>query len=239
MIRTLDYHAEDLGSNPTPDKLAKSIHLFNNPTKTTTTTSSSSATGGIISCVYPFHQQAGTIEPFKLATHIHPTEPLAAAHHGTMSIPNPAGQIEGALAAPKYGTLIPNRVFVGGISGDTTEAELCRLFSSYGNVKSTKIIVDRAGVSKGYGFVTFETEHEAQRLQSDTICATNGAVYYAATPPTPTINNIPIEQFATAVYPPGVPTIYPPTMTPYQPFYQYYSVPMNVPTIWPQNYQGM
>ena len=33
-----------------------------------------------------------------------------------------------------------------------------------------------------------------------TICATNGAVYYAATPPTP-INNIPIEQFAT-VYPP-------------------------------------
>ncbi|KAL1377460.1 hypothetical protein pipiens_016244, partial [Culex pipiens pipiens] len=210
----------------------------------------------------------GPVTASKLATHIHPgTTPeqlaaAAAAHHGAaaaaaaMAIPNAAGQLEGALAAPKYGTLIPNRVFVGGISGDTTEAELCRLFSSYGNVKSTKIIVDRAGVSKGYGFVTFETEHEAQRLQSDgdcivlrdrklniapaikkqTICATNGAVYYAATPPTPTINNIPIEQFAT-VYPPGVPTIYPPTM-PYQPFYQYYSVPMNVPTLWPQNYQG-
>lgn len=41
------------------------------------------------------------------------------------------------------------------------------MFSAYGNVKSTKIIVDRAGVSKGYGFVTFETEQEAQRLQSD------------------------------------------------------------------------
>lgn len=52
-------------------------------------------------------------------------------------------------------------------SGDTTEAELCRVFSSYGNVKSTKIIVDRAGVSKGYGFVTFETEQEAQRLQAE------------------------------------------------------------------------
>uniref|UniRef100_A0A182Y0X7 Uncharacterized protein n=1 Tax=Anopheles stephensi TaxID=30069 RepID=A0A182Y0X7_ANOST len=183
------------------------------------------------------------------------TDPYPAALH-KMSIPTPAGQLDGALAAPKYGTLIPNRVFVGGISGDTTEAELCRLFSSYGNVKSTKIIVDRAGVSKGYGFVTFETEHEAQKLQNDcdcivlrdrklniapaikkqTLCATNGAVYYAATPPTPAINNIPIEQFAT-VYPPGVPTMYPPTL-PYQPFYQYYSVPMNVPTIWPQNYQG-
>ncbi|ODM87759.1 Protein boule [Orchesella cincta] len=28
----------------------------------------------------------------------------------------------------------------------------------------TKIILDRAGVSKGYGFVTFETEEEAKRL---------------------------------------------------------------------------
>jgi hypothetical protein len=41
-------------------------------------------------------------------------------------------------------------------------------------------------------------------LQS--ICATNGAVYYqpfgTATPPAP-ISNIPMDQFATAVYPPG------------------------------------
>lgn len=49
-------------------------------------------------------------------------------------------------------------------SAETTESELCRVFSAYGNVKSTKIIVDRAGVSKGYGFVTFETELEASRL---------------------------------------------------------------------------
>nr|NP_001401035.1 boule, isoform H [Drosophila melanogaster]UYI58704.1 boule, isoform H [Drosophila melanogaster] len=79
----------------------------------------------------------------------------------------PGGGLETPLAAPKYGTLIPNRIFVGGISGDTTEADLTRVFSAYGTVKSTKIIVDRAGVSKGYGFVTFETEQEAQRLQAD------------------------------------------------------------------------
>lgn len=174
--------------------------------------------------------------------------------------PAPTGAIEGALSAPKYGTLIPNRIFVGGISGDTTESDLCRVFSAYGNVKSTKIIVDRAGVSKGYGFVTFETEQEAQRLQTDAECvvlrdrklniapaikkqsivAANGAVYYTTTPPAP-MSNMPIDQFAAAVYPPaaaaaGVPTLYPPSMQ-YQPFYQYYSVPMNVPTIWPQNYQ--
>ena len=40
-----------------------------------------------------------------------------------------------------------------------------QLFSAFGNVKQTKIIQDRAGVSKGYGFVTFETEEEARRLQ--------------------------------------------------------------------------
>lgn len=69
--------------------------------------------------------------------------------------------------APKYGTVVPNRVFVGGISASTSEAELAQLFSAYGNVKATKIISDRAGVSKGYGFVTFETEEEAKRLQQE------------------------------------------------------------------------
>lgn len=68
------------------------------------------------------------------------------------------------LSVPKYGTLIPNRVFVGGISCNTTECELMQLFSKFGTVRGTKIIMDRAGVSKGYGFVTFETEEEAKRL---------------------------------------------------------------------------
>lgn len=69
--------------------------------------------------------------------------------------------------APKYGTLVPNRIFVGGISANTTEAELLQLFSNYGTVKAAKIIQDRAGVSKGYGFVTFETEDDAKRLQRE------------------------------------------------------------------------
>lgn len=62
---------------------------------------------------------------------------------------------------------VPNRIFVGGISAQTTESELAQLFSSFGTVKGTKIIVDRAGVSKGYGFVTFETEMEAQRIMRE------------------------------------------------------------------------
>lgn len=65
--------------------------------------------------------------------------------------------------APKYGTVVKNRIFVGGISANTTEDELLQLFSNYGTVRAAKIIQDRAGVSKGYGFITFENEDDVQR----------------------------------------------------------------------------
>ena len=52
-------------------------------------------------------------------------------------------------------------------SSTTTEADLHKLFSTFGNVKATKIISDRGGCSKGYGFVTFETEEEAKKLQAE------------------------------------------------------------------------
>jgi len=66
--------------------------------------------------------------------------------------------------APKYGTIIPSRIFVGGIAANTTDAELKQYFTAFGAVKDTKIITDRAGVSKGYGFVTFETQEDADRI---------------------------------------------------------------------------
>ncbi|XP_064456835.1 protein boule-like isoform X2 [Ornithodoros turicata] len=72
----------------------------------------------------------------------------------------------GTLNAPRYGTVVPKRIFVGGISASTTEAELHELFSRFGVVTNAKIILDRAGVSKGYGFVTFDTEEDAQRAQA-------------------------------------------------------------------------
>lgn len=66
--------------------------------------------------------------------------------------------------APKFGTVIPNRIFVGGIAANTTEQELKQFFSAYGAVKDAKIIADRAGVSKGYGFITFENQEDADRI---------------------------------------------------------------------------
>ncbi|KAG8192457.1 hypothetical protein JTE90_017987 [Oedothorax gibbosus] len=65
------------------------------------------------------------------------------------------------------GTIIPNRIFVGGISENTDEDDLWELFSKYGEVKSTNIVLDKAGISRGYGFVTFETEEDARKVLAD------------------------------------------------------------------------
>jgi len=56
-------------------------------------------------------------------------------------------------------------LYVGGITSNTKESDLRQLFSAYGNVRSTKIALDKkAGDSFRYGFVFFETQDEAGRL---------------------------------------------------------------------------
>ena len=96
-----------------------------------------------------------------------PATPRDDGYHGEEELSG-SGSGSGSdwfgLAAPKFGTPVPNRIFVGGISCQTTENDLIRIFQAFGNVRGAKIIFDRGGVSKGYGFVTFETEEEATRL---------------------------------------------------------------------------
>jgi len=54
------------------------------------------------------------------------------------------------------------RLFVGGLSWDTTEDSLRALFAQAGTVESAQIIVDRdTGRSKGFGFVEMSTAEEA------------------------------------------------------------------------------
>lgn len=55
------------------------------------------------------------------------------------------------------------RLFVGGISWDTTEDTLKDFFAQVGPVVSATIIKDKmSGRSKGFGFVEMETEDAAQ-----------------------------------------------------------------------------
>ncbi|XP_078536572.1 protein boule-like isoform X3 [Lissotriton helveticus] len=77
--------------------------------------------------------------------------------------PNPVSPV--TLNNPaRFGTVVPNRIFVGGIDFKTNENDLRTFFAQYGNVREVKIVNDRAGISKGYGFITFESQDDAQRI---------------------------------------------------------------------------
>ncbi|XP_043396919.1 deleted in azoospermia-like isoform X1 [Chelonia mydas] len=62
------------------------------------------------------------------------------------------------------GKIMPNTVFVGGIDIRMDETEIRSFFARYGTVKEVKIITDRTGVSKGYGFVSFLDNVDVQKI---------------------------------------------------------------------------
>uniref|UniRef100_A0A8C5TAG3 RRM domain-containing protein n=1 Tax=Malurus cyaneus samueli TaxID=2593467 RepID=A0A8C5TAG3_9PASS len=62
------------------------------------------------------------------------------------------------------GKIMPNTVFVGGIDIKMNEAEIRSVFEQYGTVKEVKVITDRTGVSKGYGFVSFLENVDVQKI---------------------------------------------------------------------------
>ncbi|VEL10550.1 unnamed protein product [Protopolystoma xenopodis] len=88
-----------------------------------------------------------------------------------------------SLSLPKIGTLIPNRIFVGGITSNTTEDDLRSFFSAFGPIRDVKVIYDRSGLAKGsYGFVTFENQETAETIIKNeakfggALLMTNGAI---------------------------------------------------------------
>ena len=64
-----------------------------------------------------------------------------------------------------------NKLFIGGLSWDTTDSSLNQAFESFGGITEAKVITDReSGRSRGFGFVTFEETSAA----SDAIAAMDG-----------------------------------------------------------------
>lgn len=61
---------------------------------------------------------------------------------------------------------IPNRIFVGGIPQNASQDELRDYFSHFGHVKDARIITDTRGNSKGFGFVTYDSENDAMKVLS-------------------------------------------------------------------------
>ena len=57
-----------------------------------------------------------------------------------------------------------NKLFVGGLSWNTTSEALEQAFSAYGDVIEAKVVTDReSGRSRGFGFVTFQDDEGATR----------------------------------------------------------------------------
>ncbi len=55
------------------------------------------------------------------------------------------------------------KLFVGGLSWDTTDDGLRQAFAPFGEITEAKVITDRdTGRSRGFGFVTFSQDEEAK-----------------------------------------------------------------------------
>jgi RNA recognition motif-containing protein len=54
-------------------------------------------------------------------------------------------------------------LFVGGLSWGTTDEDLRKTFTSYGEITEAKVITERdSGRSRGFGFVTFARDEDAK-----------------------------------------------------------------------------
>lgn len=74
-----------------------------------------------------------------------------------LSAPSNGGQANVKTGAMK------NKLFVGGLSWDTTDEGLREAFEQFGEVDEAKVITDRdTGRSRGFGFVTYSQAENAE-----------------------------------------------------------------------------
>ena len=59
------------------------------------------------------------------------------------------------------------KLFIGSLDWNTTEEELNSLFSKCGEVEEAIIIKEPGGRSKGFGFVTFTNDEDADKAVAD------------------------------------------------------------------------
>ncbi|KAM1015999.1 hypothetical protein ACFX13_046480 [Malus domestica] len=90
---------------------------------------------------------------------------LARRASTTTTLRNPTSSRRFFCSPPSSSSSPPqnNKLFVGGLSCSVDEKSLKDAFSSFGEVTEVKIVYDRdSGRSRGFGFVNFSKEDEAQ-----------------------------------------------------------------------------
>ncbi|XP_028829998.1 heterogeneous nuclear ribonucleoprotein D-like isoform X2 [Denticeps clupeoides] len=79
-------------------------------------------------------------------------------------------KLDGKLIDPKRAKAVkgkepPKKVFVGGLSPDTTEEQIREYFATYGEIESIELPIDsKTNERRGFCFVTFVDENPVQKL---------------------------------------------------------------------------
>ena len=69
----------------------------------------------------------------------------------------------GVASRPRRGDFGPTKLFVGGLSSDTTTEDLRASFAKFGDIVDVVVITDRAtSQSRGFGFVTYSSSTVAE-----------------------------------------------------------------------------
>ncbi len=83
---------------------------------------------------------------------------------GLPSIEEVMRKLEQGSTVSRAAPSIPARLFVGGLSSETTEEDLREAFGKYGPVADAIVMVDReTRTPRGFGFVTMENRKDAPR----------------------------------------------------------------------------
>ena len=81
-----------------------------------------------------------------------------------MSAANGSEGEAGAQSSASKNEADPRKMFIGGLSWETTVEELKEYFSQFGEVKDATIKTDMNGTSRGFGFVLFNEESSVDNV---------------------------------------------------------------------------
>ncbi|XP_065063666.1 protein boule-like [Rhopilema esculentum] len=72
--------------------------------------------------------------------------------------------VNNTLPTIGIGTHYPNRLFVGSLPGSASANDLAEFFKKFGTVLEGKVVLDCNGNSRRFGFITFATNDDVQRV---------------------------------------------------------------------------
>lgn len=134
--------------------------------------------GEVVDCVVMKNSETGRSRGFGFVTFCDPTVVNAVLMNGPHTLdgrtidPKPCNPR--TLQKPKKGSGYP-KVFLGGLSSNLTETDLRGFFSRYGKVMEVVIMYDQEKKkSRGFGFLSFETEDSVNNCVADHFVTLNG-----------------------------------------------------------------